>query len=451
MSTPLTQDEKIRRGADDSGQYFHYMTEFVGFTPSDAEAIRQSGLIIEKYIPSIVADFYAHLLRYPPTRIHFLNSAGEVDEEYLQKRMHHLTNFWRRTAAGVYDDEYARYIDYVGRAHTSRGADPGIYIAERYVIGQVGFIQHAISKALEKELHGIDEDLERRAVRAWNLLMMVILEMLSRAYGFEQESEHERKTIQVDHTALQELAVETYEKGLGLVRPQRKKDVFVAHVEDIPEGDRKIVEVEGLSIGVFHHKNGWYALLNHCLHRGGPVAAGPLDGDVLTCPWHGFQYNVTNGQMIVDPGSKLEMYPVATREGGVYLTVTDIESGPEQPATVSAAPPPAATPPERKLARNEFFVHELPPGEIRLVFVEGEAVAVYNVGSELYATHNECTHMQGPLNEGELDGATVTCPWHGSCFDVRSGAVLCAPADEPVKTYAVVATNGIARVEPITE
>lgn len=123
MVTPLSREEKIKRGAEDAGRYFRYIAEFVGFTQDDANTIKESGLIIEKYLPEIVSQFYAHLLRYPPTRKHFLKKDGTIDRDYVQLRMHHLTNFWRRTAAGKYDDDYARYIDYVGRAHTSHGAD----------------------------------------------------------------------------------------------------------------------------------------------------------------------------------------------------------------------------------------------------------------------------------------------------------------------------------------
>ena len=98
MTENLTQDEKTSRGAEDAGQYFRYMMDFVGFTAEDALAIRESALVIEKHIPAIVADFYAHLLRYPPTRVHFIASDGNIDHVYLQKRMSHLSNFWRRTA-----------------------------------------------------------------------------------------------------------------------------------------------------------------------------------------------------------------------------------------------------------------------------------------------------------------------------------------------------------------
>ena len=164
MDQSLSLNDKVKRGSEDSGKYFQYMAEFVGFTQADADAIRESGLVVEKYIPEIVSRFYAQLLRYPPTRKFFLRKDGTLDQDYLQMRMHHLTNFWRRTAAGIYDDDYARYVDYVGRAHTERGADPNIYIPERYVIGQVGFMQHAISQAISRELHDIDPDWEVRSL-----------------------------------------------------------------------------------------------------------------------------------------------------------------------------------------------------------------------------------------------------------------------------------------------
>ncbi len=152
MTTIADNNMASKQGAEDAGRYFSYMAEFVGFTADDAKIIRQTKPFIENHIPEIVAAFYDHLLRYPPTRQLFLKKDGTLDHDYLQLRMRHLTNFWLRTADGVFDDEFARYIDYVGRAHTSHGADPNIYIAERYVIGQVGFIQHAISDALSKEL-----------------------------------------------------------------------------------------------------------------------------------------------------------------------------------------------------------------------------------------------------------------------------------------------------------
>ncbi len=59
-----------------------------------------------------------------------------------------------------------------------------------------------------------------------------------------------------------------------------------------------------------------------------------------------------------------------------------------------------------------------------VVDANGTAIAIFDVGRTFYAIANACTHMGGTLGEGGLDGKTVTCPWHGSQFDVTSGQVL---------------------------
>jgi nitrite reductase/ring-hydroxylating ferredoxin subunit len=74
---------------------------------------------------------------------------------------------------------------------------------------------------------------------------------------------------------------------------------------------------------------------------------------------------------------------------------------------------------------------------MKRVKVAGKEVTVYNVAGEYYATQDDCTHVGGPLSEGELKENIVTCPWHGSCFDVKSGRAQCGPATEPLATYQV--------------
>ena len=98
METTSATNVQQKRGAEDSGAYFRYMSEFVGLTAKDAEMIRQTKPVIEKHLPEIVGKFYTHLLRYPPTRQWFLREDGTVDQDYLELRMRHLTNFWLRTA-----------------------------------------------------------------------------------------------------------------------------------------------------------------------------------------------------------------------------------------------------------------------------------------------------------------------------------------------------------------
>ena len=95
------------------------------------------------------------------------------------------------------------------------------------------------------------------------------------------------------------------------------------------------------------------------------------------------------------------------------------------------------------MADNEFRISEVPPGSALLV---GD-VAVFNVDGSFCATQGKCTHRQGPLSEGKLDGSTVTCPWHGAQFNVCTGAVLRGPAKDPLKTYRVVVESEIGRVE----
>jgi len=129
-------------------------------------------------------------------------------------------------------------------------------------------MQHAISEALTRELHEIDPELEAHALKAWNLLMMVILEMLSRAYGYEREAETYAARANVDHEAVFQIAVQAYELGLGMRTAQERQDVVVGNAAEIPDGERKLVQVDDLSIGVFHHQGDWFAVRNSCLHRG---------------------------------------------------------------------------------------------------------------------------------------------------------------------------------------
>ena len=95
------------------------------------------------------------------------------------------------------------------------------------------------------------------------------------------------------------------------------------------------------------------------------------------------------------------------------------------------------------LRENEFRTSQVPCGAVLLV---GD-LAVFNVGGTLCATQLTCPHRQGPLNEGTFDGSVVTCPWHGSQFDVRTGAVLRGPATDPLMTYRVTVDGEIARIE----
>ena len=95
------------------------------------------------------------------------------------------------------------------------------------------------------------------------------------------------------------------------------------------------------------------------------------------------------------------------------------------------------------MKKNEFRISEVPPGSVLLM---GD-VAVFSVEGGFCATQAKCTHRQGPLSEGTFDGSTVTCPLHGSQFNVRTGAVLRGPAKDPLKTYRVTVDGEVGRVD----
>jgi nitrite reductase (NADH) small subunit len=80
---------------------------------------------------------------------------------------------------------------------------------------------------------------------------------------------------------------------------------------------------------------------------------------------------------------------------------------------------------------------ELAPGQGKLVEVNQKRIALFNVGGRYYAVDDTCPHRGGPLSEGDLEGTTVTCPWHGAIFDVATGEVTRSPAAVGVATYAV--------------
>jgi 3-phenylpropionate/trans-cinnamate dioxygenase ferredoxin component len=80
---------------------------------------------------------------------------------------------------------------------------------------------------------------------------------------------------------------------------------------------------------------------------------------------------------------------------------------------------------------------ELLPGEFRVVWDGDTAIAVYNIDGELYAIEDICSHDGGELAGGGVFGYEVECPRHGARFDVRSGAVTCPPAYEPIAKFPV--------------
>jgi nitrite reductase/ring-hydroxylating ferredoxin subunit len=90
---------------------------------------------------------------------------------------------------------------------------------------------------------------------------------------------------------------------------------------------------------------------------------------------------------------------------------------------------------------------DLPAGKAAAFDVEGNRIAVFNVGGSFYAIDDTCPHAGGPLSEGQVSDGKVTCPWHEADFDLKTGAVLAPPAFEGVKSYRVVVEGNDVKVE----
>lgn len=100
----------------------------------------------------------------------------------------------------------------------------------------------------------------------------------------------------------------------------------VAMAEELPVGERKVVTVNQREIGIFNVRGTYYALLNYCPHRAGPLCHGrqrPLvvaddvyqveyerEDEILKCPWHQWEFDIKTGVALFDPQLRVRTYPV---------------------------------------------------------------------------------------------------------------------------------------------
>lgn len=128
---------------------------------------------------------------------------------------------------------------------------------------------------------------------------------------------------------------------------------YVGSLSEFPAGAHKIVEIRGRSIGVFNVHGTLYAIRNHCPHQGAPLCRGKItgttmpsapgtyvysrEGEIIRCPWHGWEFDLTNGRSIFNPhrcrvrayavtveeesDPSLEQFPVTIEASSVYVHV----------------------------------------------------------------------------------------------------------------------------------
>ena len=82
-------------------------------------------------------------------------------------------------------------------------------------------------------------------------------------------------------------------------------------------------------------------------------------------------------------------------------------------------------------------ISDIKNGERKIIELNDVIVALFNINGEFYCIEDVCTHDDGPVAEGALNGFEIECPRHGALFDIRDGSVLSMPAVVPVPTYRV--------------
>lgn len=97
--------------------------------------------------------------------------------------------------------------------------------------------------------------------------------------------------------------------------------VRVAATADVPRGEGRMYEVGGKQVALFNCDGRFYAIDNICRHQGGPLAEGELEGTIVSCPWHGWTYDVTSGQSPDDADCRVASYEVKVEAGDVYVAV----------------------------------------------------------------------------------------------------------------------------------
>ncbi|HEV2697455.1 MAG TPA: Rieske (2Fe-2S) protein [Terriglobales bacterium] len=96
----------------------------------------------------------------------------------------------------------------------------------------------------------------------------------------------------------------------------------IAAVSELPApGEAKEFEFGGKTICIANIDGAMCAMDNVCLHEGGPLGQGYVDGGKIVCPWHGWEYDATTGQLFDDPKSKLAVYPVKVENEDVLVGV----------------------------------------------------------------------------------------------------------------------------------
>jgi nitrite reductase (NADH) small subunit len=97
--------------------------------------------------------------------------------------------------------------------------------------------------------------------------------------------------------------------------------VYAAKARDIAPGQIREIQLDRITIAMANVGGQFHAVSNTCLHRGGPLGQGSLQGNLVTCPWHGWTFDVTSGKVSGSPSAGVDRYPVELRGEDVYVDI----------------------------------------------------------------------------------------------------------------------------------
>jgi len=91
-------------------------------------------------------------------------------------------------------------------------------------------------------------------------------------------------------------------------------------------------------------------------------------------------------------------------------------------------------------------LEDIPNGERLFVEIDEKKIVIFNLGGDLYALGDVCSHDNGPVGDGEIEGMDIICPRHGARFDIRTGEALLLPAAIDIPAYPVRVVDGMIEV-----
>jgi hypothetical protein len=168
-----------------------YLTEFMGMTQDDWDAVHESAEYLAPVVDSLVDAVYERLFRFDATQRHFRRPGSgfkapvngdimSIDHPYIQFRKDRLRRYLVRLVSGVYDDKFVSYLDWAGKIHTSQAGAPEIEVPLVQMNALMGFVSAAVISTLWGLVD--DDSKRRRYIEAWNKLLWVQNDLINRHY-----------------------------------------------------------------------------------------------------------------------------------------------------------------------------------------------------------------------------------------------------------------------------